>query len=843
MIPTYGTTQLIHATVWSPLRASLGRTTLSIVAIALGVALGFAIYTMNRAATLEVSLATRSLFGEADLVVQGTQQGFDEALYPIIARIPGVAVASPIVEVNARVPGKTARLSLIGIDLLREARLHVPAVADSRTSDERGREGLWFFDADNVLLSAQAAQALQLKVDDVLTVQVGVRAVSFHIKGVLPADAYHSNVGVMDIAAAQWRLDQLGRLSRIHLRLAPGANPTSVAAAIARVLPPQVKVTTPAAVTQQSRQLSRAFTTNLTALALVALFTGGFLVYSTQSLNVMRRRREFALLHALGVTRRQQIGSVVFTGATLGAVGAMLGVALGALLAGIGLNLIMISVGAAEQAPELHFTALEVCAFVLLGLIVSIAGSLVPALNAAAIPTAQALKAGDVDQGDMRGHAYWGVLLWILAPMILTLPTLFDLPYPGYVAIACILLGAVLLIPAFTRGVLALLPSRGSASYQTAIAQLRGAAHTATVSIATILVSVSLMVAMAIMTTSLRSSYADSINRMLPADVYVAADRNSSAAYLDAATVRTLQSVPGVQRTASTRMVEILLDKNRPPITVVARPIDVKNPGAALSLEAQASRPPPTGTVPIWISVSLADHYGLGPDDQLTLNLGGRDVAGSIRGIWRDNGRPTDALTLDIRHYRQLTRDTHTTSLGLWLSPGYALEQVMQSIRAQLPAAIDVEVGLPSEIRARQLRGFDRIFAITYLLLAVAVLIGLFGISVSASAQALARRAEFGVLRHLGFTRRQIGRLLAIEGLSLGALGVLGSLLVGGVISLVLIHVVGRQSFHWSMELHVPYFSLFALTCVVPLAAAGTALWSGRSAMSADVVRAVKEDW
>jgi putative ABC transport system permease protein len=128
-------------------------------------------------------------------------------------------------------------------------------------------------------------------------------------------------------------------------------------------------------------------------------------------------------------------------------------------------------------------------------------------------------------------------------------------------------------------------------------------------------------------------------------------------------------------------------------------------------------------------------------------------------------------------------------------------------------------------------------------LLAVAVLIGLFGISVSASAQALARRAEFGVLRHLGFTRRQIGSVLAIEGLALGLLGVVGSLVVGGIISLILIFVVGRQSFHWTMDLYLPIATLVSLTIAVPIAAAITALWSGRSAMDDDVVHAVKEDW
>ena len=138
---------------------------------------------------------------------------------------------------------------------------------------------------------------------------------------------------------------------------------------------------------------------------------------------------------------------------------------------------------------------------------------------------------------------------------------------------------------------------------------------------------------------------------------------------------------------------------------------------------------------------------------------------------------------------------------------------------------------------------FDRTFAVTYLLEAVAVLIGLFGISASTSSQVLARRGEFGMLRHLGVTRREIGRMLAFEGAALGAIGVAAGLVVGAIVSMILIFVVNRQSFHWTMDVHVPWGLLAILSLVLIGAAAATAAFSGRRAMGEDVVRAVKEDW
>jgi putative ABC transport system permease protein len=138
---------------------------------------------------------------------------------------------------------------------------------------------------------------------------------------------------------------------------------------------------------------------------------------------------------------------------------------------------------------------------------------------------------------------------------------------------------------------------------------------------------------------------------------------------------------------------------------------------------------------------------------------------------------------------------------------------------------------------------FDRTFAITYALEIAAVLIGLFGVSVSFSAQALARRREFGVLRHLGMTRKEIGAMLATEGAGVAALGTAYGLGTGWVVGLILIHVVNRQSFHWSMELHAPWLPLIGLAALVIASAAATAVWSGRAAMGDDVVRAVREDW
>ena len=306
---------LLDAAAFGPLLQGPARTLVAIVAIALGMALGFSVYLINRVAADEVELASRSLFGLADLSVRAPGQGFDEDLYPRIARVPGVAVASPVVEALARIPGRDRPLKLVGIDPFRVFQLQ-PAVAAAGAT---GSQGGGLLAPNSVWLSPSAAQLYGLKAGDDFQVQVALDVVTLRVAGLLPPDEYRQPLGLLDIGTAQWRLDRLGHLDRVDLRLAAGADPQAVRAAIEALLPPGVTLTTPGQAGDDAVRLSRAYRSNLTALALVALFTGAFLVYATQSLAVVRRRREIALLHAMGMTVREQLAASLLSGAIVGA--------------------------------------------------------------------------------------------------------------------------------------------------------------------------------------------------------------------------------------------------------------------------------------------------------------------------------------------------------------------------------------------------------------------------------------------------------------------------------------------------------------------------------------------
>jgi len=225
------------------------------------------------------------------------------------------------------------------------------------------------------------------------------------------------------------------------------------------------------------------------------------------------------------------------------------------------------------------------------------------------------------------------------------------------------------------------------------------------------------------------------------------------------------------------------------------------------------------------------------------LPIGGSNVEFTVAGVFRDYARQQGSIVIERSRYRALTRDDAVNEAALWLAPGTSIAGVRDAIAAYAGGHARIRAETPATLRELSLATFDRTFAVTYALEAAAVAIGLVGLSAALAAQTLARSREFGMLRHIGMTRREIGGMLAIEGAMLAAIGVAAGLLQGFAVSLILIHVVNRQSFHWGMSLHVPWLSLALLALVLLALATLVAAASARRATGIGPVRAVQQDW
>src|SRR5882672_8072960 len=822
--------------LFAPFLQHPGRLALSVLAIALGVALGYAVQLINQSAINEFSAAVQTLSGEADLAVQGPRAGFEESLYPRLASMDEVAVASPVLEIDARIPGRRDPLRVLGLDIFRAARIQ-PFLAASG-------ERLDFLRPDRIFLSAAAAEWLGLAKDDALSVQVGLRVLSLRVAGVV-AQGRRERFAVADIGVAQALFGRPGILNRIDLRLRPGADPGRFAARLQPQLPAGSLVERPEAGVERAGAPSRAYRVNLNVLALVALFTGGLLVFSAQALAVVRRRAQFALLRVLGVPRRGLVAALLLEAASVGALGAGVGLALGYTAAGFVLRHFGAELGGGYfrgLAPEVILAWPALFLFFVLGVLAAVAGSLAPALEAAGAAPAAALRAGDEGRAFERVQRAWPGLTVILAGAALTqVGPVRGLPLFGYVAIALLLVGTVMLMPRIAVLAFRLTPSFGSGPARLGLAQLRGAPGQAGVSLAAIVAAVSLMVSMAIMVASFRQSLDEWLERILPADLYLRTGPGSDTAYLSPGDQQAIARLPGIRRTEFMRVQRVSLDPDKPLLTLLARAVEAE--GRVPPLLGPAHRVNAGDPPAAWVSEIAAGIYGWRPGAVIEIPLGGRRARFTVAGVWRDYARQQGAVLIERYQYLRYTGDSYANDAAVWLAPGADAEAVKRDIEARLPGAANIDSSGPEEIREVSLRIFDRTFAVTYALEVVAVVIGLFGLSSSFGALVLARRREFGVLRHLGMTRRQIGAMLAGEGFLVSALGLTVGLALGWIISLVLIDVVNPQSFHWGMDLHMPWRLLVEFVAAMLVLATLTAIASGRAAMSGEAVRAVKEDW
>ncbi|GGX86519.1 FtsX-like permease family protein [Pseudoduganella dura] len=843
-------------------RAHPVRALTAVMAIAVGVALGFAIHLINAAAFNEFSAAVQSLSGQADVQVAGAEPLFDEDVYPRLALRPEVAVASPVLEINASLPGGREPLKVIGLDVFRAGYI-TPDLIGAPASGVAGDT----LAGDALFLSPAAQQWLNAKAGASLAFMAGTGTMTLRVAGSLQRARVGQRLAVMDIGAAQWRFGRLGKLSRVDLKLRDGVDRDAFQAALARELerdyPGRFRIGQPNDADQESRtsNMSRAYRVNLSVLALVALFTGAFLVFSTQALSVMRRRSQFALLRVLGLERRQLLRQVMVEGASLGVAGSLLGIAGGYAIAAAALRFFGGDLGAGYFAgvqPEVQFTPVAAIVYFSLGLGVALLGCAAPAWEAARAAPAVALKSGADEVALARLSRPWPAIACLaLAGALSQLPPVTELPIFGYLSIALLLIGGIALMPRIAATTFRFAHRRWSAAtaHRAAtaghaipavptltLARLSNASGQAGIALGGVLSSFSLMVAMAIMVASFRVSVDNWILQVLPADLYARIASAGATAGLTPREQAVLRQAPGIARAEFLRLRSVSLAPDRPNVALLARDIDPAHPEKSMvPVGGQAVQA--NGSLPrAWVSEAMADLYDIRPGQTLRLPLAGGAVPFFVAGVWRDYARVAGAVMIERADYVRLTGDADVSDAALWLAKDTSPADAQAALK-RLPFGATLAVEAPSAIRALSLRIFDRSFAVTYLLEAIAIVIGLFGVAATFSAQTLARAREFGMLRHIGVTRGQILGILAFEGGALTLLGIATGFVLGWTISLILVHVVNPQSFHWTMQMHYPWPLLGAVAGALLVASILTALVSGRQALSGGPIRAVREDW
>ena len=855
---------LLKTFSWQELRHHPWRSVAAVVAVMLGVALAFSVHLINASALSEFSQAVRAVNGQPDLELRAVQGSFDESLYARVANHPQVAMASPVLELSTYALNengdrtKRESLRIIGVDALAVVSV-APGLMPVPAKDA---DRMALFSPAMVFLNPAARRIFA---SNRLQLQDGLELRSVSVAGTVNAGG--GPLAVMDIGAAQDLFGRSGQLSRIDVRLRAGADTARFIDSLR--LPAGITASAPGDAAERVSNLSRAYRVNLTVLALVALFTGAFLVFSVLSLSVAKRAQQFALLGVLGLTGRERLQLVLIESLALGVVGSLAGIALGTGLAALALRLLGGDLGGgyfSGVAPTLQWSSGAALSYGALGVAAAGVGGWWPARAAQKLPPAQTLKGLGLAPG--AGASHWVSISLIAGGTLLAmLPPVMGIPLAAYVSVALLLVGGITALP----WLITLLYDRLSPWAQhrllplLAVERARRVRESAAVAVSGVVASLSLAVALTVMVASFRGSVTNWLDTVLPADLYVRSTLSASAsdtAYFSPGFVTALDALPGVARVSTLRTVPLLLDAGKPAVTLISRPID--KPASDLPMVG-AALDVPAGQIGIYVSEAMVDLYGARPGSVFAplsqafsaFAQTGRAQAATdsianqkffVAGVWRDYARQFGAITINQRDFERLSGDARVNDLALWIDGSVPDAEVQQSIRALADrqsggSGALLEMASVSQIRTTSLKIFDRSFAVTYWLQGVAIAIGLFGVAASFSAQVLARRKEFGLLAHLGLTRRQILSVVAGEGAAWTVIGAFAGLALGLAVSMVLVFVVNPQSFHWTMDLQVPWGRLLLLCAAVVAAGTLTAWLAGRAAAGKDAVLAVKEDW
>lgn len=784
---------------------------LAIAGVALGVAVVVAIDLANASASRAFALSAETLSVKATHQIIGGPAGIPEAEYARLRREQGLREAVPVVEGYGKAadfPGVT--FHVIGTDPF-SGGLFDADIAGDRLGEQFLR---LLTEPATAFVDAHAAAQLGLRIGDRLTLDLGSRRRVLTLIGLLaPRDAAQARALertlLTDIATAQELIDRPGFLSRIDLVLT-----ATDATALARTLPPGLELANAAGRNQALEQMTRAFKLNLVALSLLVLVVGMFLIYNTMTFSVVQRRAQIGTLRALGVTRREVFALIVAEALAIGVIGTVLGAAVGIALAGGLTQLVTRTINDlyfVVAVRELSISPASLAKGIALGLGATVSAALVPAWEATRAPASSVLRRSTLETQHHRAAprlALLGVGAWLLGTLLLAWPSR-SLPV-SYAALFGVILGAALVAPLATLGLMrALLPVMARAGGLLGRMATRGVTATLSrtgVAVSALAVAVAATVGVGTMITSFRDSFTHWLDHTFRADLYVSAPAINAGPGnlpLDAQMVKRLMSTPGVGEATTGRHVHLQTARGITELFAVGttrqrfRNFDFK------SGQADAIWPAFEDGEAVIVSEPYAYRHRLAPGDQVYLRTAIGERAFTVAGVYADFGSDQGVVAMSRRTYERYWRDPAVTSLAIYARPGVGVDALRQALEARAGAQEALVIRSNRGLREASLEIFDRTFAITEVLRVLATLVAFVGILSALMALQLERARPLAVLRANGLTPAQLWGLVTTE---TGLMGLAAGLLavpLGLLLAALLILVINRRSFGWSMAVTI----------------------------------------
>jgi putative ABC transport system permease protein len=796
------------------------RTLLSLLSVGLGVGVVLAIQLANRAATgsFEDSIVQVSGHTNLSLVANG---GIDENLLPQIAALVGSDVKlSPVMESSAIVASSREIVPVIGLDIVEDSPFRETTLTGAAPPQ---RDFLLLLaDPRSIVVGESLAARYGLAPGSKLSLLTNDHQAEYMVRGVLApagaAKALSGNLLIMDIAAAQLAFGRLGKLDRIDL-MVPPEKLDGLQTTIAAELPSGVRAERPATRAAQTDKMLRAFRWNLAALSYVSLVVGAFLIYNTIAVSVVRRRKEIGTLRAIGATRSQVLLLFLSEAAALGAGGGAAGIALGGLLAGGALRLVSGTVNSLylpTLAAPLQLSGSLVMEALLIGVLTALLSALGPALEASGILPAEALQQGAHEHAHRlaaRRYAWIAAVLLAAAAGAASMPAVNGLPLFGYLSVLLVIAGFSLLMPlllgVFTKWMDR--PLRATLGIEGGLAARELAAAPGRISILTmsLATAVAMMASVAIMVGSFRQTLEVWAEQTLRADLFLkpaAQVSGSEIASMPPEAIDMVKQTPGVEAVDAYRAVDGVYQGSRVVLasgdwSVLARHgnllfLDGRKPPEVLAADRERS---------VIVSEPFATHHGVRRGDSIDVDTPSGRLAMNVAGVFYDYTSDRGSVVFDRAVFQEKFHDDHATSLAVYLAKDTDPETVRDLLaRTFSERGWQFLITPNARLQEAVLRVFDRTFAITYALEAVALAVAALGIANMLLAWVIERRRELGILRVIGASRRQLRKMILIDSGLVGMLGLLAGGAMGWLLSLILIFSINRQSFGWTIQFHLP---------------------------------------
>jgi putative ABC transport system permease protein len=822
---------------------------LAILGIALGVAVAVSIDLANGSALRAFGLATEAVSGRATHQIVGGPSGLPDALYGRLRLDLGVRRTAPIVHCDVAADRDGGTFHVLGIDPFVDTDFRPYLGTEDRRmargGDPLARAADLVARSGTALIAATTANDLGLAIGGELAIEIAGNRRTLTIVGLLqPADPASARaldgLLVTDIATAQELFGAVGRLTRIDLIV----DDPALLARIGAALPPGADLVAAGARAGATARMILAFQWNLAALSLLALVVGMFLIYQTMTFSVVQRRPLIGSLRALGVTRGEIFALVMSEALVIGIVGTLAGLALGFGMAHGLLRLVTRTINDLYFVVSVREVVLEPLTLVkslLLGIGVTALAALAPALEATAASPRIVMSRASLETRARRGAGRAG---WLGLAALATGAVVLAVPggiVAGFAGLFVVMVGCALVTPAAALVLLRPLHGIAGAAFgllgRLATRGIVAALSRTSVAMAALMIAVAAAIGVGVMIASFREAVTSWLEGTLRADVYVSAPSlvgNRPDATFDPALAARLAATPGVARASTSR--GVVVQSARGPVQVVALDIDLARPPRWRFREGGADG--------VWdgdaviVSEPFANRHAT--SGTVTLRTDRGEQAFRVAGVFYDYGSSAGVVVMSRRTYDRAWNDPRISSLALEAAPGVDVEALVAAVRARAAGGPRLLVRSNRALREASLEIFDRTFAITGVLRTLSVAVAFVGMLAALMALQLERTREIGVLRALGLTPRQVWGLVTAQ---TGIIGLLAGVLAvpsGLLLAAVLVFVINRRSFGWTMSIDPSPWILLqgvALSLVAALLAGVYPAWRMATTSPAESLR------